>query len=164
MQGKMLRTGGNCPYCKAKIFFYYEKERENEWKYGSPIRPCRKCGKNYVDGRYHEIAVEGIEPSALSIRWNGIRLLAMLGIFLIAFLIQAYEVRHKGTYSLKWCTIMGCALFGSLLFLIDSIRILTGAKAKKLERLREESVKRLRNWSYAKQLEDLGYPVPEEYL
>ncbi|MBD5464299.1 MAG: hypothetical protein HDR22_00440 [Lachnospiraceae bacterium] len=160
MHRNMLRTEGNCPYCKAKIFFYYEEE----WLYGSPIRTCKKCGKNYVDDRYHEIAVEGIAPNALSIRRNGIGLLVMLGIFLIAFLIHFYEISHKSGYSLEFCCLMVVALFGILFFIIDSIRILTGAKAKKLERLRVESVKRLRNWGYAKELEALGYPVPEEYL
>ena len=159
MHRNMLRTGGNCPYCKAKIFFYYEEE----WLYGSPIRTCKKCGKNYVDDRYHEIAVEGIGPNALSIRWNGIGMLILLGIFLIAFLIHFYEVSHK-TFSLEPCGIMVIALICILFFIIDSIRILTGAKAKKLEKLRRESVKRLRNWSYAKELEELGYMVPEEYL
>lgn len=160
MQRNMLRAEGYCPYCGAKILFYYE----SEWRYGSPVRNCKKCGEKYVDERYHEIAVEGIRPNALSIRWNGTGLLIMLGIFLIAFLIHFYEVSHESTYSLEFCGLMVAALICILFFIIDSIRILTGAKAKKLERLREESVKRLRNWGYAKELEALGYPVPEEYL
>lgn len=160
MYTNILRAEGNCPYCGAKILFYYE----GEWRYGSPVRNCRKCGEKYVDERYHEIVVEGIEPSALSIKYNGIKMLIMSGIFLISFLIHYYEVSHGNTYNLSFCVLMVVALLGILIFLADSIRILVGAKAKKLERLRKESVKRLQIWSYAKELESLGYSVPEEYL
>ncbi len=160
MYKNILRAEGNCPYCGAKILFYYDKE----WRYGSPVRNCKKCGKKYVDERYHEIVVEGIEPGALSIKRNGIGMLIMLGIFLVSFLIHFYQVNQKSTYDLTFCAFMVIALLGILLFVIDSIRILTGTKVKKLERLREQSVKRLQNWSYAKELEALGYPVPEEYL
>ncbi len=159
MQTNILRAEGNCPYCGAKILFYYD----NEWRYGSPVRNCKKCGKKYVDERYHEIVVEGIEPGALSIKYNGVKILIMFGIFLVSFLVYYYQVSH-GKNGLSFCVLMAVALLGILIFLADSIRILAGAKGKKLEKLRKESVKRLQNWSYAKELESLGYPVPEEYL
>lgn len=160
MQRNLLRTGGNCPYCRTKILFYYE----NEWLYGSPVRTCKKCGERYVDERYHEIAVEGVAPGTLSAKLDGIGMLVMSGIFLIAFLIHFYEVSNNSAYSLEPCVIMVIALLGILIFIIDSVRILTGAKAKKLAKLGRESEQRLQNWSYAKELEELGYVVPEKYL
>ena len=44
------------------------------------------------------------------------------------------------------------------------ILIKTGLKAKKLERLKNESEDRLRDRSYAETLRQLGYNVPDKYL
>lgn len=121
MQTKMLYTHGTCPYCNAKIFPYSAEE----WLYGSPIKTCKKCSKNYIDNRYHEIAVEGAAPNTLSVKRN---------------------------------------VIGIIVMLIDLIRIITGTKAKKLEKLRIESVKRLQDKNYAQELFLIGYCVPEEYL
>jgi len=55
-----------------------------------------------------------------------------------------------------------------LIFVIKSIAdiilIKTGLKAKKLERLKNESEDRLRDRSYAETLRQLGYNVPDKYL
>lgn len=42
MKTRMLNTHGTCPYCGATISLSYV---EKEWKYGSPIRTCKKCKK-----------------------------------------------------------------------------------------------------------------------
>lgn len=48
--------------------------------------------------------------------------------------------------------------------LVDFIRIKSGAKEKHLDKLREKSEARLRNPQYARDLADVGYTVPEQYL
>ena len=49
-----------CPACG------YEIRRENQGReaflYGSPFRKCMKCGKEYYDNEYHEIALEQDPP------------------------------------------------------------------------------------------------------
>lgn len=161
MKTRMLNTHGTCPYCGATISLSYV---EKEWKYGSPIRTCKKCKKNYIDGRYHEIAVEGIAPNTLSIKSNLLRSFFLLGCFLIAFLIHFYEIHYQNCYHPAYCYLMIIMVIGIIFLIIDSIRIKTGAKTKKLEKLRLESVKRLMDNNYAHELESIGYCVPDEYL
>lgn len=160
MQTKMLHTHGTCPYCGTKIFPYAAEE----WLYGSPIRTCKKCSKNYVDNRYHEIAVEGIAPNTLSAKRNIIGIFIFLGIFLIAFLIHYYEMHFQNYYHPLYYGIMGIAAVGIIIMIVDLIRIISGAKAKKLEKLRGESVKRLQDKNYAQELFSIGYCIPEEYF
>lgn len=152
----MQRTNGTCPYCGAGIFNYDERE----WNYGSPIRICNKCGEKYIDERFHEIAIEGIAPDALSVRKSVVAMLT--GLFcVLASIVFTYMT---GYYSLKSVFIGIIGLIMVICMLIDIILIKSGAKEKRFARLREESVQRLRDRNYANELAEAGYNVPGEYL
>lgn len=152
---------GMCPYCGKQIYYHYN---EREWKYGNPIKTCGNCKKEYIDKRFHEIAVEGIEPNALSLKANGKKALIMLLFFALCFLIHYAEVTFSNRYHPIVAFMMIIEVVCLIALAADSIMIKIGAKEKKLEKLREESVQRIYDRSYAQKLADLGYSVPEKYL
>ena len=153
---------GRCPECGHKFFYY----NSSQWNYGSPIRTCKKCGKQYADKRYHEIEIDGFARGSMSIV-SGL-IISLIGVFFIYRGISLSKGHMLGTpEGAQWFMptaffIMGCAIV--LFAIVDIIKILTGTKAKKLEKLRMESEERLLDSNYANMLKNLGYHVPEKYL
>lgn len=157
---KLLPTDGNCPYCGKKFNDYNASSQD----YGSPVRKCRYCKKEYLDERYHEIAIEGYSDKSLNVK-NSMKVIPIgLILFVIAGGMSAYTIYFRGYYMMKGVA----AAFGGLIIMIfgivDAVRIKTGLKARSLENKKEESEKRLRNKEYAQLLSELGYPVPDKYL
>ena len=151
-----------CPECGHNFFIY----NNSQWFYGSPVRTCRKCGSQYADKRYHEIEIDGFQRGSMSIT-SGL-IIALIGSFFIyrgICLSKGYMLNTPEEAQWFMPTViflMGCAIV--ILGITDIIKILTGLKAKKFEKLRMESEERLQDYNYAHVLNDLGYPVPEKYL
>lgn len=157
----MQQTHGKCPYCGKGISLNYV---EREWKYGSPIRVCKKCKQKYIDKRYHEIAVEGINPDAFNMKrvWFGL-LIGVIAL-IVSAIFNTLTILLGGYYH---TTMMGIGLIGILMIicmLVELISIKTGLKQHKLEKVTIESVNRLQNKEYANELASVGYNVPEKYL
>ena len=152
-----------CKNCNKKLMTYIPPGSR---KYKSPLKKCKKCGTEYLDPRCHEIAAEGIPKDVFSI--PSYLVLTVIGGLVIWRGIYLFGMHPIGmTDSFQWFmptvfTIMGIAF--ALGGIIEIIAILTGAKAKKYEKLRQESEERLLDYDYAKSLVLLGYSVPEEYL
>ncbi len=156
----MMETKGECPYCGKKL----ENYMEEEWKYGSPIKVCKKCGEKYLDKRYHEIEIEGIAPDALSVRRGVIGIIAGLIFIAISSAINFATITLDKGYSLEILAVGVMGLILLVFMIIDIIRIKTGLKARRFAALRVESAQRLKNKSYAYTLLSLGYKVPQKYL
>ena len=160
MQTEIRQAMDICPYCGAKIKDYVP----NKWLYGSPVRVCGKCGKNYIDSRYHEIAVEGYQPGALSVSRDLKCILILLAMLLISGGILFYELNFSNYYHPMFFFIILMSVIGVIFMLADIIRIKTGSKERALEKLKAESEGRMKNSEYAHMLKDLGYSVPERFL
>lgn len=157
---KILPTNGSCPYCGKKFHDYNASSTD----FGSPIRKCRYCQKEYLDRRYHEIAVEGWNESSLNIS-RSLKVIAIgLVIFLVAGGLTAYTIYFKNYYMTKGVLSAFCGALIVIVGIVDAVRIKTGAKQKSLELKRAESEKRLSNPVYAHQLSELCYKIPEKYL
>lgn len=164
----MLQTNGTCPHCGTEVKDY----REYGWEYGSPIRKCEKCGNNYINKGYHEIAVEGIAPDEFDAKKSVHGILLGLAIVLGAAAATAAitwaTIHFANVYYVK-IIILGVVLavigliFAVCMF-IDFLKIKSGAKERKFDSLKEESVQRLKNKEYARELAEIGYDVPEQYL
>lgn len=156
---KILETNGSCPYCEKKFHDYNASSRD----FGSPIRKCRYCKKEYLDRRYHEIAIEGYGNS-LNIN-RSLKIIALgLILFLVAGGLTAYTIYFKNYYMIKGVLSAFGGLLIAVIGIIDAVRIKSGAKQKSMELKMMESEKRLNNSEYAHQLSELGYIVPEKYL
>lgn len=137
---------------------------ERQWSYGSPVKQCKKCGLTYLDKRFHEIEIEGFEPDALSVKRSGFAILMGLAAVIGGALFIAGEIYMSGYYHTGAVVL---AFLGIVLIawgIMDIIKIITGLKAKKLEKLRLESAARLSDKNYARLLAEQGYNVPQKYL
>lgn len=156
-------TNGKCPFCRHRFFAY----NEQAYYYGSPVRTCKKCDHQYIDKRYHEIAIEGIRGTdrssvvQLVVTW-------IVGGFFIYRAFHLFGTYHRsGTLPKNDILAVLFFIFGVLFIIggiIELIRTLTGSKQQKMDTLRQESEERLQNRIYARTLANAGYNVPEKYL
>lgn len=137
---------------------------ENRYQYGTPIKTCKKCGGVYLDPNFHEIAIDGFPPDEFSIKKGVKSALLGAGIFLICAIIFVCELLFSDRIHIypPILAVMGIIII--ITSIVDIIKIKSGAKTGEMEKLRYESVLRLKNPLYAQQLRDIGYNVPAEYL
>lgn len=144
-----------CRQCKKKLTKYEQWER----KYKSPIAACKKCGTEYLDPRCHELAVEGIPEGEFKATSD-----------IILFIVGALVI-WRGWYLLgmhmlgtpdymQWmvpAVVMLLGLAMAIASIVDAIRILTGLKRRKFEKLLQESQARMQDEEYVQKLRDFGY-------
>lgn len=158
---KLEVTNGQCPGCGHK-FFYYSKQ---EYRYGSPIRTCKKCGCKYVDTRYHEIAVEEVRDKKQSVIPAFI--LMLIGAFVVYrgfCLWGGYHYHSLFPAELKSILFF---IIGALVIIAGIVMIiakLTGSQKRRMDKLLKESEERLKDKNYAQTLARIGYNVPDKYL
>lgn len=145
----------HCPFCGAK-----QTKTENRWCYGSPVRKCDKCGNEFLDRRFTELAISGIPENQLSVKRGVMGMLWGLAFVLAGFLLSLMA----GSWTIKSSVISIGGGLMALCFLADMISILTGNKLKKFEEIKNLSEERLSDHNYAKTLAELGYNVPEKFL
>ena len=150
-----------CPGCRKKLFSFEARER----KYGKIVRECKYCGKEYIDPRMYEPALEGIPADEFSILTYLI--VAVVGGLLIWRAVYLFGVRQLGvSESIQWLLptvflVLGiAAVTGGI---AEIIMIKTGIKARKMQKKYEESQNRLKDRGYISALKRLGYKLPEEY-
>ncbi len=156
-------TEGKCPFCGYQSFIC----NKQAYYYGSPIQTCKKCDHQYIDKRYHEIAIEGIRyADRASI--IPVVIIWILGGFLIYRSFCLFGSYHRsGTLPQNDILAVLFFIIGVLFIIggiIELIRTLTGTKQRKTDTLRQESEERMQNRVYAQILANAGYNVPEKYL
>ncbi|MCR4946143.1 MAG: hypothetical protein K5929_04270 [Lachnospiraceae bacterium] len=149
-----------CPSCGKKLFSYETRER----KFGEIIKKCQKCGADYADPRYHELAIDGIPDDEFG--YLQYVVVIVVGAFFIWRGLHLFSTRQLGVPGeLQWLMpsafiILGIAAI--ICALVSMISILTGAKRRKFEKMLAESKQRLKNSSYVYNLRKFGYNIPED--
>ena len=158
----MKTASDRCPEFGKRFFIYDERQRY----FGSPVRTCKKCGGQYIDRRYHEIAIEGIPKSDFSKK-------SMIVVIILGALILYRGIYITGYKPLgmdgfgRWILPVTFIILGIVMIVVgvaEIILICTGKKMEKFERLKRESEERMNDRSYAWTLKQEGYNVPEQYL
>lgn len=148
----------NCPHC-GKM----NRESCNAWMYGSPIKVCKSCGQKYLDSRYREPAVSGLDQRSVDPKFY----LKGMGIFVAATVFVAvwlwYSVYILGHYNTRQVGILALCGFAAAACLVLYIRIKLGLEDKSNARLLAESEERLKDPGYVQELISYGYNVPEKY-
>ncbi len=140
------------------------KDQCNSRNYGPIIRKCPACREEYIDKRFKEVAITGLDSNSLNAKFY----LKCAAFSLIGAIAAAGWFYWRFEYSKKISmSSLGIALL--LLILCVScmaqvFRIKNGTQAKENEKFMQESRERLRNQEYAQKLASLGYKVPEEFL
>lgn len=150
---------GNCPGCGKKL-----RERCNAWVYGSPIRTCPNCQKEFLDKRWREVAIDGFVPGSKNAKFY---LGAAVGflLFTIACILYLMSmIKMQGHYpnKLVGCIVVG--MIGTIGCAIVFLRIVTGYEDKQNAKYMDESKRRLQDKNYVDKLISYGYMIPDEFM
>lgn len=148
-----------CPSCGKKLFSYEQRIR----KYGEILKECKKCGAEYLDPRYHELAVEGIPEDEF--KYTPYLLMIVVGVLLIWRALHLLRVYQLGVpREIQWLLPVMFLMIGIAAIIgavISMISIKTGRKKIKFEKLLEESKERMKDAGYVTTIRRLGYTIPE---
>ncbi len=151
----------NCPSCGKKLFSYEWRTR----KYGVILKECKYCGAEYLDPRNHELAIEGIPEDEF--RYTPYVFMIIVGGLLIWRAVYLFGMRQLGVPDEMQVVmpalflILGiAAVIGAI---IGMIRIKTGRKRMKFEKMLEESKMRMKDAGYVTTLKRLGYHLPDDF-
>lgn len=138
-----------CPHCMQQI----DTRGLTTYRLGSPFRNCPRCGKEYVDKEYHELAIEEYKKPPF-IKDNP--LFVICGLFLWACFMAGAILNEQ------W----GFFAFLMMIFAVPAggyaIYVFGGFKKKKIDREKQASLQRLQDPLYRAKLRAIGYSVPEE--
>lgn len=148
-----------CPSCGKKLFTYEYRVK----KYGEVLKTCKKCGEEYLDPRYHELAVEGIPEDEF--RYSPYLIMIVIGGLLIWRGIHLFSRYQLGLpKEMQWLLpvlFIGLGIASIIGALISMLSIKTGRKRIKLDRMLEESKERMKDAGYVTTIRRLGYNVPD---
>ena len=149
-----------CPHCKKNL----GNINTDDYLYGSPLKTCPKCKKEYLDPRFHEIAIDGIRDCDISSdpdflakkRKNGL-LTILGGIGVMALFIILIMV--------GWIFYLFPVI--SIILIIGGVKTLKETNPQAIEKKRAEldqekmrSYARMQNPQYVAQLRAYGCAVP----
>ncbi len=145
-----------CPHCNNDL-----GTAVNAHLYGSPIRICAKCRNTYVDRRYHEIAIEGVQqldvnPTTEDKKSNIKRGFSLLGLGIAAIALFIL-ILATGWMVFPLPIIGGILIASGIGFFKENSKKSIESKQKEIEIERQQSELRLKNPEYVKQLKDIGY-------
>ena len=148
----------NCPKCGKK-----NREFCNAWVYGSPIRNCNACNREYFDNRWREISIEGVEPATKSPKLYLIATFAFL-IFTVACVMWLItDIRTMGSYPVKLAGCFFGGAIGTIGCFVIFLRIVLGYEDKQNQKYYDESLQRMKDKSYVEKLISYGYNVPKKF-
>ncbi len=150
-----------CPSCGKKLFTYEYRIR----KYGSPLKECKKCGSEYIDPRYYELALDGIPDDEFKI--TPYVFMMIIGGLIIWRGLYMFRMHQLGVAEeIQWLlptvfTLLGIVLvIGSIAGMVS---IKTGLHKKKIDRLMAESRARVSDMDYIRRLRKLGYKIDDGF-
>lgn len=149
-----------CESCGKKLLTY----ETYEIKYGSPLKACRACGREYIDPRYREMVITGFPEKEF--KKSTCLIMLIIGVFILWRGIYLFGMRQLNVINeLQWVVPAVVTLLGAIFVIgsiVEFIRILSGSKLRKYNRLMEESKKRTQDEGYVYKLKKLGYLRTED--
>lgn len=149
---------GTCPHCGERT-----RERCNAFAYGSPIRFCERCKQEYLDRRFREVAISGLDAKSTSAVYYIKCFVILLAMTAIAGGWLYFTIHYKGYYHTLAVALVIVGAIGTIGSLVLALWVKLGFAKKSNDRYLEESKRRLRNPAYAAKLQEYGYVIPAEY-
>lgn len=160
----MRKPPFRCPHCG-----YNPGEAADAYLYGSPIRVCAKCKQEYVDRRYHEIAIDGIRFEDINLspeRFVADRKKAFITIIIgVSILVLNLIIAFNSSATISFPVFTFISLLGAVILVsgIDTLMDGTKRSIEKnraiLEQERQISVLRMVNPNYVQKLRTIGYSL-----
>ena len=149
--------------CKCPGCMKMNRERCNSWFYGSPIRRCKYCGMEYLDKRWREVALQGVDPRSENSTLYLVGTIFFGIITLVLLNIVVKDLTVENYFAWDVVMFMAIAVMGTIISIVMFIRIITGIEARTAAKYMAESERRLRNPEYANKLATMGYRIPDIY-
>ena len=143
-----------CPKCGAKF-----KEKSNTWMYGCPIKQCKSCQSEFVDTRWREVAIQGLDQKSGN---TSLYVKSAIISFFVA-LIDGWIIYNSSSIWTTEIAVGICAIIGFVMSIIMIFRIELGFEKKSNQRYLDESKRRMADPEYVRKLSDFGYYIPDEY-
>ncbi len=140
-----------CPACGSR-------DKTNMYMYGSPIRKCSRCGKEYLNSKFREVAIDGFDPKTES---PSSSIKAILGLTLLSAFCGAYAYKRG---SIKMSIMFVVCVIAVVFYIVMLFRYLLGFEKRLNERELKKSEERLRDKNYVEKLQQYGYKIPNKYL
>ena len=145
-----------CPACNQpyeKNFYSGKPKDEEKIRYGSPIKVCKYCGKEFIDSDYKEIALEGVPNKEDYQRFTKGTILYTVLSFVMAYFSWLFDFSVLPIIFIA----LGVIIIGSDIISYEK-------RLKHLEKETAASKERLSDPAYAMRLAQHGYKVPSHYL
>lgn len=150
---------GKCPKCGARV-----REKCNAWVYGSPIRTCPNCRKEFLDKRWREVAIDGFVQGAKNAKLYFCAMIGFLLATVVCILWLWKMISTQGHYPTKLVGCIVVGIIGTIGCAIVFLRIVTGYEDKQNAKYMDESRRRLQDKDYIDSLISFGYTVPDEFM
>ncbi|MBR6477019.1 MAG: hypothetical protein IKS85_01095 [Lachnospiraceae bacterium] len=150
---------GKCGHCGETV-----KEKSNMWAYGSPIRYCPRCKQEFLDRRWREVAIQGLDPKSTSPAYYIKALFICLAALAVSGGWTYYTIHFHGEYYTAMVAIIIVSIIGSIGCLVLSLAIALGFMKKDNEKYLRESEMRMQDPEYVRKLQAYGYQIPAKYM
>ncbi|MCM1180435.1 MAG: hypothetical protein NC347_09280 [Clostridium sp.] len=150
---------GNCPKCGKKV-----REKCNAWVYGSPIRTCPHCKREFLDTRWREVAIDGLVPGSKNAKFYLWGMIGFLAATVACSLWLWQMISTQGHYPIKLVGCIVIGIIGTVGCAVVFLRIVTGYEDKQNARYMDESRRRLEDRDYIEKLISFGYTVPDRFM
>lgn len=156
-------ANGSLEY-KCKKCNYVNREIGNMWMYGSPIRQCKNCKCEYFDGRWREVALEGVDPKSNNPMFYLKGMAFMAALTSVCGALAMHLSSTTGIVSTRLIACIGVGVIGMLMCFVLAVRAKLGFDEKRNARYMNESIKRLESDAYVNELRSHGYNVSWEQV
>lgn len=154
----MITPPFRCPHCGHK-----PGSAGNTHLYGSPFRRCDKCKQEYIDRRYHEIAIDGVRHEDINLtpkryasdKKNAIgTIIAGIGFIVLHYIIAV----NSPNFFFSYLSLLGAVLIAAgVNTLMDGTKRAIEKKRVLLDQERQDSIQRMQDPSYVQRLRSIGY-------
>lgn len=149
-----------CPYCHHIV----ERGTNRSKQYGSPIRTCISCGREYKDDFYVELALSSYNPPGDQ---ASVKESLVLALWFSLFIVLPITMFLSWAFGFQFVpTIFIVQLIAFIATSIFNFCVLCKPENIQAEYQKnyQESQARLNSLEYALKLNAFGYDVPEKYL
>ncbi len=149
-----------CPHCGKKTIESYGII--NPYLYGSKIQKCKKCGNEFFDNRWREVAIQGFDP----IQDTEKKYAASFGFSLVGiglyFMNKDYSKLSFGNPLWIKFGVWFVLILGGVI-LIFFFRHVLGFVKRKNAKYMEESIRRMHDQEYVEKIRAHGVKVPDKF-
>lgn len=151
-----------CPHCE---YAYSIHQFANMTSWGSPVRTCPRCHKQFIDTSYKEMAIEGFDEEPKKVTGSTIFLLVM-GLLVLGGSLWMVSVYSRGDDAATMLMCVAVGLFFTGVGVYGIIADIMDHEERKqwVEKERQASWERCNDINYLNFLQTIGVKIPSSLI